>query len=215
MHYLIIALAPILIILVYVYIRDKYNKEPLGLLIKSLIAGTMITFPIIYTETYLGLKFYSESPVLAAAWNGFVVAAFTEESFKFIALYLLIWRNRNFDEKFDGIVYAVFISLGFAAVENIMYVYQYGHSTGVSRALTAVPAHAVFGIVMGYYFARSKFEKKESAVNFLKALFVPMFLHGLYDFILMTGYRALLFAFVPFLIYLWRTGFKRMRELKT
>ncbi|MBN1338132.1 MAG: PrsW family intramembrane metalloprotease [Bacteroidales bacterium] len=214
MNYIIIALAPVLIILFYVYIRDKYNREPLGLLIKTLFVGGLAVIPVVYMESYLGKSFDTGSYLLAAAWNGFVVAAFTEESFKFIALYILIWNNRNFDEKFDGIVYAVFVSLGFAAVENIFYVFEYGHSAGFSRALTAVPAHAVFGVVMGYYFARAKFEKSNSALNFLKALFVPVFLHGLYDFILMTEHNLLLIAFIPFLIYLWRTGFRRMRELK-
>ncbi|MCD4734467.1 MAG: PrsW family intramembrane metalloprotease [Bacteroidales bacterium] len=213
MTYVFVALAPVIIILFYIYIRDKYNKEPVGLLIKSLIFGALIAIPVIFTEAYLSNRFFIEGHLLQVAYDAFIVAAFTEELFKFFALYFLIWKNKHFDEKFDGIVYAVFVSLGFAAVENIMYVYEYGHSVGLTRAITAVPAHAVFGVIMGYYFALAKFKEKGRANNFLKALFVPVLLHGIYDFILMTGNNYMLIAFIPYLFYLWRTGFKRIKEL--
>ena len=92
-----------------------------------------------------------------AAYTAFIVAALTEEGMKFLAFYFFFWKNRNFNERFDGIVYAVYISLGFAGIENILYVFTGGYSVGVIRALTAVPAHALFGIVMGYYFGMAKF----------------------------------------------------------
>jgi RsiW-degrading membrane proteinase PrsW (M82 family) len=149
----------------------------------------------------------------SAAWGGFVVAAFTEELFKLLALYLLIWRNRHFNEKFDGIVYATFISLGFAGVENILYVTDGGMTVGITRAFTAVPAHALFGIVMGYQFGLAKFYPKERSWRLLLALVIPIMLHGIYDFILMSGHPSLLFVFIPFLIFLWLFGFRRIRQL--
>ncbi len=212
MNLLIIALAPVLIILIYVYVRDKYEKEPIGLLIKALFAGALAVIPIMFVEDILSVYGGRFTGYTSVAYIAFVVAAFTEELFKFIALYLVIWKNKEFNEKFDGIVYAVFVSLGFAAVENVMYVFQNGQGVGISRALTAVPGHALFGVAMGYYFGLAKLSQKNKTKNFLLALIVPIGLHGLYDFILMTEHQYLLLAFIPFLYYLWRGGFKRMKE---
>ena len=209
MSLLIIALAPIFIILVYIYVRDKYEKEPIGLLIKALIVGGLTVIPIMIVEGFLQTRGAYLTGYPSVAYTAFVVAAFTEETFKFIALYLLIWKNKEFNEKFDGIVYAVFISLGFAAVENVMYVFQYGHATAISRALTAVPGHALFGVAMGYYFGMAKLSPKNKTTNFLLALIVPIGLHGLYDFILMTEHPYLMVAFIPFLYYLWKIGLQK------
>jgi RsiW-degrading membrane proteinase PrsW (M82 family) len=213
LNLLLLASAPVIIILVYVYIRDKYQKEPAGLLFKTLLVGALTTIPILLVETWLSKFMVYFSGLHAAAYNAFVVAAFTEEFFKFAALYYLIWRHKEFDEKYDGIVYAVFVSLGFALVENIMYVFQYGHEVAYARALTAVPVHAILGITMGYYFSLAKFYKKRRTVNFLTALLMPILLHGIYDFILMSQHQMFLLIFIPFLYYLWRSGFKKMKEL--
>ena len=213
MNLFLLASAPVIIILVYVYIRDKYEREPLGLLLKVLLAGALTTIPILLVETWLSKFMVYFSGLQAAAYNAFVVAAFTEEFFKFAALYYIIWRHKEFDEKYDGIVYAVFVSLGFALVENIMYVFQYGHEVAYARALTAVPVHAILGITMGYYFSLAKFYKKRRIVNFITALLMPILLHGIYDFILMSQHQMYLLIFIPFLFYLWRSGFKKMKEL--
>ncbi|WP_346855120.1 PrsW family glutamic-type intramembrane protease [uncultured Draconibacterium sp.] len=213
MNLLILALAPVVIIAAYIYIRDKYEKEPIRLLLFALLAGGLTVIPVLFLETFLssftGL-FYG---LTAAAWKAFVVAAFSEELWKFIALYVLIWRSPEFNEKFDGIVYAVYVSLGFAAVENVMYVMDGGLSTGIARAITAVPAHAIFGITMGFYFGLAKFYQKEQASLKLKALAFPILLHGIYDFILFTGIDWLTIAFIAFVIYLYISGLKRMKVL--
>ena len=133
--------------------------------------------------------------------------------FKFLALYILIWANKNFNEKFDGIVYAVFISLGFALVENVIYVILGGFEVGLVRALTAVPAHALFGIVMGYYFGLARFLEGQQTVYMVRALMWPIILHGFYDYSLMSQIPILMILFVPFIIYLWITGFKKMKEI--
>ena len=122
-----VSLAPVFIILFYVYFRDKYDKEPLGLLVKSVVVGMLTVIPIVFVERLLVGLMPPFGKVASAAYNAFLVAGSTEEIFKFLALYLLVWRNPNFNEKFDGIVYAVFVSLGFAAVENVMYVLDSGY----------------------------------------------------------------------------------------
>jgi RsiW-degrading membrane proteinase PrsW (M82 family) len=213
MNLIIIALAPVFVIATYIYIRDKYEREPIRLLLISLVVGCIITIPVVFVEGFLAARGQGLVGLASAAWGGFVVAAFSEELFKLLALYLLIWRNRNFNEKFDGIVYATFISLGFAGVENILYVTDGGMSVGITRAFTAVPAHALFGIVMGYQFGLAKFYPKERSWRLLLALLIPIMLHGIYDFILMSGHPSLLFVFIPFLIFLWLFGFRRIRQL--
>jgi RsiW-degrading membrane proteinase PrsW (M82 family) len=213
LNLLILATAPVIIILVYVYVRDKYEKEPLAFLFKALLAGMLITLPIILVNLWIeGYKVYFEG-LLQVGYVAFIVAGLVEELFKFIALYLLVWHHREFNEKFDGIVYAVFISLGFAMVENIMYVYRFGETTGYLRAFTAVPAHALFGVTMGYFFGLAKFGEIKRYVNLLKALFFPVLLHGVYNFILMSGQEMYLLIFIPFMLYLWRAGFKKMKIL--
>ena len=214
MDLLILSLAPVFIIAGYIYFRDKYEKEPYRLLIFALAAGAFTVIPILFVESFLNSftdYFYG---LLAAAWKAFAVAAFTEELFKYLALYLLIWKSREFNDKFDGIVYAVFISLGFAAVENVMYVMGNGVYTGIVRAVTAVPAHAIFGITMGFYFGMAKFYPKKQAELKQKALVVPIILHGMYDFILFTGIDWLSVIFLAFLVYLYYSGWKRIKELR-
>jgi len=211
MSILLISFAPVLIILLYIYYRDKYEKEPLGLLLKALAAGAIIVIPVLIVEIGLD-KIQFENKIANAFYGGFVVAAFTEELFKFLAFYLIIWKNRNFNEMFDGIIYAVFISLGFAAVENLFYVIDKGGGVGVLRAFTAVPAHAIFGITMGYYFGFARFNEEISSKFIKLALIVPILLHGFYDFFLMSENGWLLLSFVPFFVYMWITGFKKMRK---
>ena len=213
MDLIILSLAPVFIIGGYIYFRDKYDREPIRLLLLALLSGALAAIPILFIEQFLN-GFSGLFPgVFAAAWKAFAVAGFTEELFKFIALYLLIWKSPEFNDKFDGIVYAVFVSLGFAAVENVLYVTGNGFSTGITRAVTAVPAHAIFGVTMGFYFGMAKFFEKERSVLRKKALFFPMLLHGVYDFILFTGFAWLTIVFISFLVYLYYSAFNRIKIL--
>lgn len=215
MTIIISSIAPVLIILFYIYFRDKYEKEPLGLLIMSVIAGVIIVIPVLVFEQLISLfNPFNDAPgsrIGNAAYNSFLVAALVEEAFKFLALYLLIWKNKNFNEKFDGIVYAVFISLGFAAVENIMYVSRGGLNVAAIRAITAVPAHALFGIRMGYFFGIAHMYKEIRKSHLRLAFIYPFILHGLYDFILMTQINWLIILFLPYIGYLYFKGFRKMK----
>ena len=213
MNLLILALAPVFVIGGYIYFRDKYEREPIQLLLTALVLGGIIVVPILFLEGFLDgfTRFFTG--LLTAAWKAFIVAAFSEELCKYIVLYLLIWKSKEFNEKFDGIVYAVFISLGFAAVENVMYVFGNGYGTGLMRAVTAVPAHAIFGVTMGFYFGMAKFYSKQAKSFKAKSLLYPILLHGIYDFILFTGIEWLTIVFVAFVVYLYYSGFKHLKEL--
>lgn len=213
MAVLLASLAPVFIILFYIYFRDKYEKEPLGMLVKALLGGIIIILPVIFVEQWLSALSPFSGKVGAAAWNAFVVAASTEEVFKFLALYFLIWKSPSFNEKFDGIVYAVFVSLGFAAVENVMYVMEGGMQTAALRALTAVPAHAIFGVTMGYYLGIAHMYEELRKKYLTRAIALPILLHGIYDFILMVEVGWLLLLFAPFVVWLYIMGMKKMRIL--
>ena len=213
MYLLLLALAPAIIIMIYVYFRDKYEKEPIKLILKGILLGAIVIFPVGLLENYLLIFSKAYDPITKAAWDGFVVAGAIEEAFKFFMVFILIWRNPNFNEKFDGIVYSVSVALGFAAVENLFYVFS-GNSmqVGLVRAFTAVPGHTIFGIVMGFYLGLARFSPKGRGRWLLMAFVVPWMLHGIYDFLIMSGYPLLILTFIPFLIYMYRIGLKRMRE---
>jgi RsiW-degrading membrane proteinase PrsW (M82 family) len=207
------AIAPVFIIALYIYFRDKYEKEPLLLLAMALALGMLTVIPILFVERLLMGVMPPMGRVGAAAYQAFLVAGTSEEVFKFLALYLLIWKSPSFNEQFDGIVYAVFVSLGFAAVENVMYVMDGGLEVAALRAITAVPAHAIFGITMGYFFGIARRYKELRKRYMHRALWVPILLHGIYDFILMVGIPWLLALFIPYVIYLYIAGGKKLKIL--
>jgi len=208
---IIVSLAPVFIIAFYIYFRDKYEKEPWRLLLTAMLLGVFIALPVIYVERLMSLFGNGFSGVFKAAWDAFMVAALCEEAFKYLVFILLLWNNKAFNDKFDGIVYATFISLGFAGIENILYVIDSGLSTGLVRAFTAVPAHAIFGISMGYFLGMARFYPKKQKQYLKWAFLLPFALHGIYDFILMSGIEWLLLLFLPFIIYMWINGLKKLK----
>jgi RsiW-degrading membrane proteinase PrsW (M82 family) len=214
MYLLLLAIAPAIILMMYVYFRDKYEKEPVKLILKGILLGAIIIFPVGLIENYIMGFGTGFSKIPKAAYDGFIVAGATEEAFKYFAVFILIWRNSNFNEKFDGIVYAVSVSLGFAAIENLFYVFSNNSmQVGLLRAFTAVPGHTIFGIVMGFYLGMARFSENGKGKLLLYAFIVPWLLHGIYDFMLMSGHPILLLTFVPFLVFMYRHGLKKMREL--
>jgi RsiW-degrading membrane proteinase PrsW (M82 family) len=213
MDILLISLAPVAIIAGYIWFRDKYEREPLRMLIFSLLAGAGIVIPVLITENLISIPGEGMEGLPAAAWKAFAVAGFTEELFKYLALYLLIWKSKEFNDKYDGIVYGTFVSLGFAAVENILYVFSEGYTTGLVRAFTAVPAHAIFGITMGFYFGLARFYPKKRKVFRSRAFLFPFLLHGTYNFILMTEIEWLWIVFLAFLVFLYFSAFRRIKKL--
>jgi len=209
-----LAIAPIFICAFYFYIRDKYEKEPINLLTVGLFFGVVITFPIVFMGNVLMLFLPSgASLAFEAFYIAFVISSFTEEFFKYIVLFFLTWRNKNFNEKFDGIVYAVFVSLGFAFLENILYVFSDelgGTSTAINRAIFSVPGHALFGAHMGYYFGLAKFDgHKYLVVAFLS----PWLIHAIYNYILLSDIPFTLPIFTIFAACLWVSGLKKMDRL--
>lgn len=209
-----LALAPVLIILCYIFFRDKYEKEPLYLLFTGVLFGIIISFPILFFENFID-KFSPSGGNAEAFFNAFFVASFVEEFFKFIVLFFLIRKNNNFNEPFDGIAYCVFISLGFAGFENVLYVINPqmgGIETAFLRAIFSVPGHALFAVFMGYYFSLSKFIPEKKKIMLVLSFAVPFLLHGVYDFILLADIPLYFIPFGIFTVFLWLGGFIKMKK---
>lgn len=214
MFLLAAALAPSAALLYYFYTRDKYEKEPRRLLLKAFLLGGGLVIPVLFVEMNLNIFDMADRNLLTAGYTAFVVAGLVEESFKFLFFFLYIWKNREFDEMYDGIVYAVFISLGFATVENLAYVLSTGFNTALIRSLTAVPAHALFAVAMGYYLGIAKFAKPQYRQKYIRLGFItPVMLHGIYDFILFSQRFYFLVLFIPYILYLWKRGLRNVDEL--
>ena len=220
MTLLIASITPVIIFLYLIFKKDK-NKEPIGLLAKCFFGGFLsiiITLIIAVPMMKIGTAF--QSPLFKSFYDAFFVAAIPEEFAKFIILYWIIWKSKFFDEHYDGIIYAVFVSLGFALVENIMYVSEI--RIAFWRAILAVPGHGLFAVAMGYFMSLAKFYKQTNVQKYLVlSLVVPMGLHGTYDFLLMyvsslteadAGFAVILLGiFTVFIIFLWRFGIKKIK----
>jgi RsiW-degrading membrane proteinase PrsW (M82 family) len=181
---LALAIAPGLAISIFIYRKDRFDKEPPIFLITSFILGMLAIVPAILIEqTGAVFSLASDSTIMTLIY-AFIVVGFTEEFCKFFVLRFYAYRKPEFNEPFDGITYSVMVSMGFATLENIFYVFQFGMGNAFWRMLTAVPAHASFGIVMGYYAGLAKFSLNPKALLF-RGWFLAALLHGAYDFSLM------------------------------
>ncbi|MGJ5640869.1 PrsW family intramembrane metalloprotease [Formosa sp. S-31] len=189
MNLLVLALAPIVIIVTYIYYKDKYEKEPKLLLVYNFLLGAFVSI-FITTLFYIIFDYalpLDSASVLQQFVKAFLVVGFTEEFSKYVIIRYFAQTNPAFNEPFDGIVYAVMVSMGFAATENIFYVLEGGLNSALLRAFTAVPAHATFGILMGYFMGKAKFSKKSIKLN-LTGLLLAIIFHGSYDFFLFINF---------------------------
>lgn len=220
---LLISILPVIILLGYIYIKDKNEREPFGLLLKSFGAGALVAVLILLWSLLEGIMDFHLTAFAdnSAFLKSFFQAAIPEEGLKLLFLYWLIWNNKEFNEHFDGIVYAVFVSMGFACVENILYVYTGGFQTGVIRALLSVPGHFLFAVIMGYFFSRARFTPSNRSLLMTMAFVCPVLAHGLYDTfcfsIDMYGVTptisiVLNVLFIAFDILLWVIGLKAIRN---
>lgn len=188
---LLVALLPAILLLVYIWKKDP-QKEPTSRFVKAVLWGVAICIPVAFLE--MGIEyvlFGVEGPtnLLGSTTMAFVVAALPEETFKLLALWLVLRKNPYFDEHFDGIVYAVCVGLGFAAVENVFYVLGEEENwvgVAIARSLLAVPGHYAFAILMGYYYSVYHFVNRSRKVA-LRILLVPVVAHGIYDALAMSG----------------------------
>ncbi|MDG2152594.1 MAG: PrsW family glutamic-type intramembrane protease [Crocinitomicaceae bacterium] len=182
-----LAIAPGIAISMYIYFKDKHEKEPLKLLVISFILGALSVIPTTILSL-IGLYFFDFNPesssIYFSLFSCVVGIGLIEEYSKFIFVRYYTYKKEDFNEPFDGIVYCVMVSMGFATVENILYVYEGGQVVAWARMFTAVPMHAIFAIIMGYYMGIQKFYDKKSYA--LIGLLYASILHGVYDFVIMN-----------------------------
>lgn len=214
-----IAILPVIVLMVYIYHQDKYQKEPIKTLAKAFIGGMLAIALDILIVT--GIQYLAGNSAITKTvfFSAFLEAGIPEEFSKFLIFMLFIWRDKNFDEYFDGIVYATFIGLGFACVENIEYVFMFGFGTGVVRALLSVPGHFLFGVVMGYFLSMAKFHPEKRGTYLISGLLLAMIAHGLFDWLLMAssalgaGLGSILyFVFLWGDFKLWKLGLKYINK---
>jgi protease PrsW len=199
MTLLAIAIAPGIAIMWYIYAKDKYDREPKRHIIISFFLGMLATIPAIIvqaTVTTLFGDFRNSTSVAYYAFYAFAIVAASEELSKYLMLRVYAYRQKEFNEPFDGIVYSVMVAMGFATLENIGYVYQYGMGTGITRMFLSVPAHASFGVLMGYYVGLAKFNKGGSAALTFKGLLLAILFHGAFDFFLFLQGNAKVTAYI-------------------
>ncbi|ABK61358.1 PrsW family intramembrane metalloprotease [Clostridium novyi] len=212
----IIAVIPGVLLAILIYLVDRYDKEPIDVLIKVIILGSISVIPTIVIEKFLtSLNYFSG--LLKVAFNAFIVAGLTEEFFKREVVLKSVFNKEVFNEKLDGIIYCSFSALGFATVENIMYVVfdvSSSYYVGLYRAIFSVPAHLLFGVTMGYYMSLSKFSSDRVLKGkFLKkSLLIPVLFHGIFDFILMSKNMFLAICFLPFIAYLWLINLRKLNK---
>ncbi|MBQ9922545.1 MAG: PrsW family intramembrane metalloprotease [Clostridia bacterium] len=245
----ITALVPAIALGAYVYIKDRAEKEPVPLLIglflsgiaiipfvllvsgplSALIEGIFIPFA---TETEAGYELNNFLFIIYTAFDTFIGVALVEEGFKWLALLLITKKSKNFNSLFDGVIYAVFVSLGFAAAENVMYVLQNGMGNAVMRAVTAVPGHVFDAVIMGYFYSLWKIystadryettlqlqnPSAKEAISGKKylgmSILMPVLAHGFYDFCCFMNGVQYLVIFIVFLVFLYIYCFSKINSM--
>jgi RsiW-degrading membrane proteinase PrsW (M82 family) len=195
MNILALALGPVAALLFFVWAKDRYERDPFKYLLLTLGAGVISAIPVVIVEMLWIFTSYDISALTIGelSFMTFVEIGLTEEFFKALAFFIPVYWSKHFNEPYDGILYGVAAALGFAGIENVMYVLMGGAPTAFLRAITAVPAHAMFGLFIGYFAGRAKFTRHKWAKPFLilTGFVIAVFLHGLYDLIAMWPHHHL------------------------
>lgn len=202
-----VAIAPALALLSYFYLRREIAEEPSKLLLHTFIYGAMLTFPILFIQHVI----QEENVISSVFVHQALLTSILEEFFKWLILIIAIYKHVDFDDPYDGILYGASVSLGFATVENILYLLNFGMDQAFLRALLPVSSHALFGVVMGYYIGRAKFNAKKESLEIVFALVTAVVLHIIYNSILIfKGENILLIA--PFMLFLWLFGLSKVKK---
>lgn len=218
--YVLAAVVPAIFLMRYVYKQDRIEREPPWLLGSLVWRGVLAALAAIVLESLgqllLDATVDPEDPKYV--WLlAFLVVAAVEEGTKFFFLYRRTWRDPNFNFRFDAIVYAVFVSLGFAAFENVKYVFSYGLSVALPRAILAVPGHMGFAVFMGIFYGRAKrcFDRGDRfgcQFSLVLSYLFPVFLHGVYDTCCMSGTTQSTLVFVVFVLVMYLVVYRLIKH---
>lgn len=210
----ILSVAPPVAFLVWILRYDRIEPEPLLFILRIMFFGALTVIPAALIEgLFLSLPLFQGEGLAAAALQSFLVIAPVEETVKLLAVFLFVWKSRNFNEPNDGIVYAGTVSIGFAMAENLFYVFENGLGIGIARALTAIPGHTFTGVIMGYFLGRARFASRQSLRNrsIASALLLPWVLHGAYDTFVLSGTAAALLV-IPMVVLNFVLGIRYLKK---
>ncbi len=216
---LFLAIIPSIILCIFVYKMDVVEKEPTSMLLRLFFLGVLCTAPAAYLEkTIINFTDISADDYINSFILAFLIIAVVEEGYKYLILALGTWRNRNFDHKYDAIVYAVFISLGFATLENILYVHENGSEVAALRAIISVPAHAFYAVASGYFFGHAKQfahdgNKSKEILNIFLSIIAPIILHGTFDYLLFLENNVILGIFFGFVALLYMVSYCSIKKV--
>jgi len=221
MNYILLYLSilPSILLGFYIYKKDIVEKEPVSLLIRSFVGGIISGIIVILLSVILKINEFPLDTPSQIIFYSFILVSLIEESTKFIMTYLLAYKNREFNYQYDGIVYASFVSLGFATYENLLFVFEQSNiQTALYRGLLTVPAHVFFAIFMGYYLGIAKHyrrynSKKKEKRYLLLSYIIPIILHGFFDYCLFSKSFTGLIYFLIFIFILYIISFKKVKEV--
>ncbi|EIT86568.1 hypothetical protein A374_03319 [Fictibacillus macauensis ZFHKF-1] len=200
-------MAPALALLCFFYLKDQYETEPLSVVMRLFVVGMVLVFPAMLVDFGMAEEFSS-----AHVLNAFFVSPVVEEGLKWCMVLLLIYKHAEFNEPYDGIVYSVALSLGFASLENIVYLYVHGVHEAFLRSILPVSGHALFAVISGYYVGKAKFSRNHNKLFLLLSLLIPVILHSVYNWILATFTHEWLFVMLPFMLFLWWNGLRKVKK---
>ncbi|AYK64264.1 PrsW family intramembrane metalloprotease [Bacillus subtilis subsp. subtilis] len=204
-------IAPGIALLSYFYLKDQYDNEPVHMVLRSFFLGVVLVFPIMFIQYVLE----KENVGGGSFFVSFLSSGFLEESLKWFILMISVYPHAHFDEHYDGIVYGTSVSLGFATLENILYLIGHGVEHAFVRALLPVSCHALIGVIMGFYLGKARFSADKARVKWLTlSLVVPSLLHGSYDFIL-TALSNWIYYMLPFMVFLWWFGLRKAKKSRS
>ena len=213
-----LAIIPSILLCLYVYRMDVVEKEPIHLLLILFFVGVLTTVPARFFEQTLisvtGLQFTNVYDCLILS---FLIIALVEEGYKFLVLFISCWKNKEFNYRYDAIVYSVFISIGFATLENILYVQNSGYSVALYRGIISVPAHAFYAVASGFFLGlakenSTKHKTSKTLLYIFLSLLVPVVMHGIFDFLLLTENDILFGVFFSFVALLYFISFYEIKK---
>ncbi|AIC94633.1 MULTISPECIES: glutamic-type intramembrane protease PrsW [Shouchella] len=206
--FVIAALAPAMALFSYVYLRDSFSRGAMFLVLRIFIIGALLVLPISVIQFALTEEEMITEPFVKA----FLLYGLIEEGLKWLMLFIFAYQHGQLRQPLDGIVFGVALSLGFATVENSLYMIAYGFDHVLPRTLLPTTAHAVYGIVMGYYIGRAKYHRSKRLLFLGFAAVLPMILHGSYDYILMDFGHYFLLLMIPFMVGLWLLAIWKIKK---
>ncbi|UOQ50624.1 glutamic-type intramembrane protease PrsW [Gracilibacillus caseinilyticus] len=202
-----VSIAPAFALMSFFYLKDKYELEPVYAIFRTFIYGALLVFPIMFIQYAFQEEGIGQTPF----FQSYFIYGLFEEFFKWFIFMFTTYKYSKFDTVYDGIVYGAAISLGFATLENILYLFAHGIEFAIGRALFPVSSHALFGVIMGYYLGRAKFAKRYTPLLICLAFLIPAFLHGTYDFILEIIQKRWIYGLMPFMVILWLLGLRKVK----